>query len=191
MKRTAIFTSISILPLTLVAITLAFAQDQQDKPQDKQNHGQQQKQQSPSKQSGNKSGQQKQMERSEQQVREQQAVQQRAWQERRANHWEYEHRSWKQRGGYQGYRIPDDYFLANYGSSHPFRIYTLPFIYEGGNPRFQYGGYWFTMVDPYPEYWGGTWYENDDVYVDYSGDGYYLFNRKHPGHPGVAVLITF
>jgi hypothetical protein len=44
----------------------------------------------------------------------------------------------------------------------------------GGYPRFQYRGYWFSPVDPYPEYWGDSWYENDDVYVDYSNDGYYL-----------------
>jgi hypothetical protein len=35
---------------------------------------------------------------------------QRAWQERRARSWESEHRTWQQRGGYNGYRIPDDRF---------------------------------------------------------------------------------
>jgi hypothetical protein len=51
----------------------------------------------------------------------------------------------------------------------------------GGRPRFQYGGYWFSFVDPWPEYWSNDWYDNDDVYIDYSGDGYYLYNRRHPG----------
>jgi hypothetical protein len=53
--------------------------------------------------------------------------------------------------------------------------------------RFQYGGYWFTFLDPYPEYWGDTWYQNDDVYVD---GGYYLFNRRYPDRPGVAISIS-
>jgi len=135
-------------------------------------------------------GQPKQMERTHEQEQQQQRVQQRAWQERRANHWEYEHRTWKQRGGYNGYRIPDDYFRDHYGNSHSFRVYSLPFIYEAGNPRFQYDGYWFTLLDPFPENWGGKWYESDDVYVDYNGDGYYLFNRGYPGRPGIAISVS-
>jgi hypothetical protein len=187
-------------------------QEKKQQDQGKRNQGQQQHQQDQYKQdtgqqkkeqnqygheqqykgdNGNHYGRQKQIERSEQQVHEQQAVQRRAWQERRANHWEYEHRSWQQRGGYNGYRVPDDYFREYYGHNHYFRVYSLPFIYQGGNPRFQYGGYWFTMMDPYPESWGGNWYERDDVYVDYYNDGYYLFNRRYPGRPGIALSITF
>jgi hypothetical protein len=37
------------------------------------------------------------------------------------------------------------------------------------------------MIDPWPEYWSDNWYENDDVYVAYFDDGYYLYNRRHPG----------
>jgi len=61
----------------------------------------------------------------------------------------------------------------------------------GGAPRFQYGGYWFSPVEAYPEYWGDNWYQNDDVYVDYINDGYYLFNRRFPGRPGIAISISF
>jgi hypothetical protein len=57
----------------------------------------------------------------------------------------------------------------------------------GGYPRFQYGGFWFSMVDPWPEYWAHNWYETDDVYVDYVNDGYYMYNRRHPG---VAIAIN-
>ena len=135
-------------------------------------------------------GQQKQMERSPEQEHDQQRKQQSAWQERRANHWEYERRSWQQRGGYNGFRVPDDYYRDHYGDGHAFRIYSLPFLYEGGNARFQYGGYWFTMLDPCPENWGGRWYETDDVYVAYKGDGYYLFNRRYPGPIGIAVSVS-
>ena len=126
---------------------------------------------------GNHYGQQKQMER--------------AWQDRRATHWESEHRGWNQRGGYHGYRVPPDYFRVHYGHDHLFRVYSVPFAYEGGNPRFQFGGRWFTVMDPYPEYWGPTWYQTDDVYVDYHNDGYYLFNRRYPGRPGIAININF
>ena len=49
-----------------------------------------------------------------------------------------------------------------------------------GYPRFQYGGFWFGFIDPWPEYWSDNWYENDDVYIVYSEDGYYLYNRRHP-----------
>lgn len=140
---------------------------------------------------GNHYGQIKQMERSDRQVREQQFQQQRVWQERRARHWDDEHRGWNQRGGYHGYRVPDDYFRGHYGHDHWFRVYSLPFRYEAGYPRFQYGGYWFTMMDPYPETWGPSWYQNDDVYVDYYNDGYYLFNRRYPGRPWIALSIAF
>ncbi len=58
-------------------------------------------------------------------------------------------------------------------------------IYQGF-PRFEYGGYSFLLVDPYPEYWGDTWYDSDDVYIDYD-DGYYLHNRSYPN---VRLAIT-
>ena len=49
-----------------------------------------------------------------------------------------------------------------------------------GIPLFQYGGFWFCVVDPWPEYWEDNWYEKDDVYIDYSGDGYYIYNQRYP-----------
>jgi hypothetical protein len=36
-----------------------------------------------------------------------------------------------------------------------------------GYPRFLYGGFWFSLVDPWPEYWAEDWYETDDVYIAY------------------------
>lgn len=129
--------------------------------------------------------------RSQQQRRTQQAEQRRVWQQHRARNWDSERRSWQQRGGYRGYRVPDVYFHRYYGPTHWFRIYGLPFMIVGGFPRFQYYGYWFSVLDPYPDYWGDTWYETDDVYVDYYIDGYYLFNRRFPGRPGIAVSIVF
>jgi hypothetical protein len=115
-------------------------------------------------------------------------TQQVAWQGDRAHSWESEHRTWQQRGGYNGYRVPDDRFRGYYGQDHGFRIYSLPVMYVGGDRRFQYGGYWFGLVDPWPEYWSDNWYDSDDVYVDYYGDGYYLFNRRYPGD---RIAISF
>jgi hypothetical protein len=108
----------------------------------------------------------------------------------RARSWDNDHRSWAQRGGYHGYRIPDDRFRLYFGSNHYFRLNGLPMLFVGGYPRFQYDGYGVTFVDPWPEAWPATWYQTDDVYLDYTNDGYYLYNRMRPG-PGIAVTLAF
>ncbi|HEV2496035.1 MAG TPA: hypothetical protein VG204_23640 [Terriglobia bacterium] len=102
------------------------------------------------------------------------------WQQHRARNWQSEHHTWQQRGGYNGYRIPEDRYRRYFGPNDAFRIYSYPVVVVGGYPRFQYGGFWFSLVDPWPEYWSDDWYDNDDVYIDYSGDGYYLYNRRYP-----------
>jgi hypothetical protein len=112
------------------------------------------------------------------------------WQGHRAQHWQHEHHTWRERGGYRGYHIPEDRFRAHFGRGHWFRVHSVPIIVVDGYPRFQYGGFWFSMVDPWPEYWARTWYETDDVYVDYVNDGYYLYNRRHPG-VAIAVNVSF
>ncbi len=58
-----------------------------------------------------------------------------------------------------------------------------------GYPRFQYAGFSFLLVDPYPEYWAEDWYATDDVYIDYDNydHGYYLYNRRYPD---VRLAIT-
>jgi hypothetical protein len=60
---------------------------------------------------------------------------------------------------------------------------------EGGYPRFQYQGYWFSLVDPWPGSWANNWYDTDDVYVSYVDNGYYLFNRRYPT-VGIAINIS-
>jgi hypothetical protein len=122
-------------------------------------------------------------------TQEQQRVQQSAWQQHRSQRWDSDHRTWQQRGGYNGYRIPDDRFRGYFGPEHGFRIYGLPFLVVGGYPRFQYGGYWVSTVDPWPEYWAADWYDTDDVYVTYVDNGYYLFNRRYP-NVGIAISIS-
>ena len=103
------------------------------------------------------------------------------WQRNRAEHWEHEHHNWRERGGYHGYRIPEARFRTHFGRGHWFRVHSVPVIVVERYPRFQYAGFWFTLVDPWPESWSERWYETDDVYVDYVNDGYYMCNRRHPG----------
>ena len=74
----------------------------------------------------------------------------------RAGSWNNDHRTWGQRGGYNGYRVPEDRFRLYFGGNHFFRIGGLPMVFVGGYPRFQYDGYWVTFVDPWPEAWSPT-----------------------------------
>lgn len=72
-------------------------------------------------------------------------------------------------------RIPDDRFRANFGSGHNFHMGNPVLV--GGYSRFQYGGFWFGFVQPWPV----GWYYTDDVYIDYFDGGYYMFNPYYPG----------
>jgi hypothetical protein len=123
-------------------------------------------------------------------VPQQQAQVHSGFQQSRARDWKNEHHTWSQRGGYNGYRVPEPRFRAYWGRPHPFRIYTLPLLFVGGYPRFRYDGYWITLLDPWPETWPANWYQTDDVYIDYTNDGYYLYDLTRPG-PAIAVTVTF
>ena len=68
-----------------------------------------------------------------------------------------------------------------------FRLHALPVIYQG-YPRFQYGGYSFLLLDPWPAYWSENWFDSDDLYIDYD-DGYYLYDRRYP-QVALAVSIV-
>jgi hypothetical protein len=102
------------------------------------------------------------------------------WLKTRAKSWDTEHRTWVQRGGYVGFRVPDDKYSLYFGPEHVFRINTLPYREIQGQPYYQYNGYWMRVVDPWPESWPEGWYDNDDVYVRYD-NGYYLYNQRYPG----------
>ena len=111
-----------------------------------------------------------------------------AWDGYRARRWQYEHRTWRARGGYQGYWIPDYRYRAVFGPRHYFRVDDCPLVVVSGYPRFYYAGYWVTFIDPWPEYWEDDWYAEDDCYVVHDYDGYYLTNVRHPG---VRIAISF
>jgi hypothetical protein len=81
-------------------------------------------------------------------------------------------------------RIPDDRFRSNFGRGHNFRMGNPVLV--SGYSRFQYGGYWFGFVQPWP----AGWYYTDDVYIDYVDGGYYMYNPYYPGTRfSISVVI--
>ena len=79
------------------------------------------------------------------------------------------------------FRIPDARFHSSFGRDHRFHIGGPTLV--GGYSRFQYGGFWFGFLEPWPAGWQYT----DDVYVDYIDGGYFLYN---PSYPGARIAIT-
>jgi hypothetical protein len=77
-------------------------------------------------------------------------------------------------------RIPDDRYKANFGRQHTFRVSQGDYQ----NHRFQYGGYYFGFVDPWPS----NWLYTQDVYVIEIDGIYYLCN---PAYPGVNLVLSF
>ena len=77
-------------------------------------------------------------------------------------------------------RIPEDRYRANFGREHSFRVSEGDYR----NHRFQYGGYWFGFVDPWP----ANWLYTQDVFVVDINGVYYLCN---PVYPGVNIALSF
>ena len=193
MKRITV-TGTTVLFLVLGAIAPTYAhqgqQGQEAKPQTQEQQKPDKQQQDKNKQKQDEKKQQQQHHQQQQQEqgtrpsqrvqRVQQGEQRTVWQQHRARNWQAEHRTWQQRGGYNGYRIPANRFRLYFGRNHRFRIYRFPLVMYGSYPCFQYNGFWFCMVDPWPQYWPNNWYQNDDLYIGYSGDGYYLYNSRYP-----------
>ena len=78
-------------------------------------------------------------------------------------------------------RIPDAQFSANFGEGHTFVINQPTIV--GGFSRFQYGGFWFGFVQPWPV----GWYYTDNVYVTFVDGSYYLCN---PYYPGAQIALS-
>jgi hypothetical protein len=86
----------------------------------------------------------------------------------------------KQAAGNGGGRIPADKFKANFGQQHSFRVTQSDY----SNHRFQYGGYSFGFVDPWPS----NWLYTQNVYVIEINGVYYLCNASFPG---VNLTLSF
>ena len=82
--------------------------------------------------------------------------------------------------GNRGGQIPADKFKANFGQQHTFRVTQGDY----SNHRFQYGGYSFGFVDPWPS----NWLYTQNVYVIDINGVYYLCN---PMFPGVNLALSF
>jgi hypothetical protein len=85
-------------------------------------------------------------------------------------------------GGDRG-RIPEDRFRAQFGREHHFAMHRPEVV--DGRPRFQYGGYTFVLVDPWPP----AWAYSDDCYIDYVDGEYFLFDTRHPEARLVLELV--
>jgi hypothetical protein len=83
----------------------------------------------------------------------------------------------------RGQKIPEDKFRSNFGRQHTFRVQTTV---VQGQPRFQYGGYWFALGNPWP----GSWAYTDDCYIDYIDGEYVLIDLLHPGVEIPLVVVV-
>jgi hypothetical protein len=77
------------------------------------------------------------------------------------------------KGGSRYGRISESHYASSFGSGHSFHVNRGEYT----SRRFEYGGYSFGFVDPWPVAWGYS----DDVYVVYADGGYYMYDRVHPG----------
>ena len=82
--------------------------------------------------------------------------------------------------GNRGGQIPADKFKAHFGQQHSFRVSQGDY----NNHRFQYGGYSFGFVDPWPS----NWLYTQNVYVIEINGVYYLCNASFPG---VNLVLSF
>jgi hypothetical protein len=81
-------------------------------------------------------------------------------------------------------RIPDERFRSSFGHQHSFHMGNPVLV--GGYSRFQYSGFWFGFVEPWPT----GWYYTDDVYIDYVDGGYYMYDPYYPGARfAISVVI--
>jgi hypothetical protein len=79
-------------------------------------------------------------------------------------------------------RIPDERYKANFGRDHRFHVSQADYSRDR---RFQYGGYWFGFVDPWPS----NWLYTQDVFVVEINGMYYLCNPMYPG-VNIALNVT-
>ena len=73
----------------------------------------------------------------------------------------------------KGGHIPDEKFRAQFGREHHFNARS---VIVRGQPRFQYSGYTFEIIDAWP----AEWVDTDDYYIEYIDGNYYLIDLLHP-----------
>ena len=169
--------STAVLSLALGVAAPAFAQEQHDQ-QDEQKAQPAQEQKNAQQEDKNT---QQEKKNSQQQDKNTQQEQKSAQQQDKNNQQEQKNAQQQQRAGGNGSgRIPDDKFKANFGREHSFRVTQTDY----SNRRFQYGGYSFGFVDPWP----GNWLYTQDVYVIEIDGVYYLCNASYPG---VSLVLSF
>jgi hypothetical protein len=81
----------------------------------------------------------------------------------------------------KGQRIPPEKFRTSFGREHHFRVAR-----RGEDRRFQYGGYWFEVV----EAWPARWSFDDDCYIEEDGDDYYLVDIVQPEIRVLVVVVS-
>jgi len=161
-------------------------QEQQAKPEKQQQAKGQQDQQRQPRQQQDKSPKQQQQQAKGQQDQQRQPRQQQAVSSQRPQRTKQEEARQRAQPAFRlsargSGRIPEQRFRSNFGREHRFRIGNPVFV--DGYSRFQYGGYWFGFVEPWPV----GWYYTDDVYIDYADGGYYMYD---PYYPGARFAIT-
>jgi flagellar motor protein MotB len=183
------FISTAVLSLTLVAAAPAFAQEQHDQDEQKAKSAQEEKKAQPEKsakqeekpaaqQEKNAKPEEKNAKQEEKNTKpeEKNAKQE----EKNAKPAEKNAQPEQRAAGNGGGRIPAEKFKANFGEQHSFRVSQSDY----SNHRFQYGGYSFGFVDPWPS----NWLYTQNVYVIEINGVYYLCNASFPG---VNLVLSF
>jgi flagellar motor protein MotB len=171
------FISTAVLSLTLVAAAPAFAQQE--------DHGQQEEQKAKPAQDEKKAQPEKTTKQEEKPAAQQEKgakpeEKNAKQEEKNAKPAEKNAEQEQHAAGNGGGRIPADKFKANFGQQHSFRVTQADY----SNHRFQYGGYSFGFVDPWPS----NWLYTQNVYVIEIDGVYYLCNASYPG---VNLVLSF
>ena len=169
------FISTAVLSLTLVAAAPAFAQEQHEQEEQKgKPAAQEEKKAQPEKTAKPEQKPEAQKEKSAK------PEEKNAQQEKNGKPAEKNAQQEQHAANNGGGRIPADKFKANFGQQHSFRVNEGDYR----NHRFQYGGYSFGFVDPWPS----NWLYTQNVYVIEINGVYYLCNASFPG---VNLTLSF
>ena len=186
MKLVGLMTT-AVLSLTLVAAAPVYAQEPRDQ-QEEQKAKPEEKAQPAAKQDEKNAQQQdkntKQEEKNtQQQDKNNQAAEKNTKQEEKNAQQQQQAKPAQQAqraGGNGGGGIPAERFKSNFGREHSFRVSQTDYR----DRRFQYGGYTFGFVDPWPS----NWLYTQDVFVVEINGVYYLCNAMYPG---VNLALSF